>query len=349
MNEAVTKKRSTGIDLIKLIAIFSVVMIHVSAPYVTGRCDIGTWQFNASAVWRCLCTAGVPLFLMCSGALMLRPEKELPLKRLFFHNILRLVIAMLVWSFAYKLWGLYFSEQLNLEGIVRSLKEILVFDQRFHFYYIHIMLLVYFLLPVTRSFVKNASEKEMIYFLLAWFALGILYPTIRPYWPFSLISGFPLQWAMNMSYASVGYGVLGYWLSRKRFSAKLGAPITAVGFAAVLLPTILKTPANGELFLNALGGMSVETCVFATGLFILGLCAGERIRRGRGFVEFISRASFCIYLVHIFVIDELNNLNAFDLITPVLSIPLLTLVIVAVSCAVYWVISHIPVLNKWIV
>lgn len=349
MNEITTKNRSIGIDLIKLIAIFSVVMIHVSSQYLTVYGTVGTWQYDASAIWRSLCSAGVPLFLMCSGALMLRPEKELPLKRLYLHNILRLVIAMLVWAFAYKLWGLYFSGQFNGEGIVRSIKEILVFDQRFHLYYIHIMLLVYFFLPVTRSFVKNASEKEMKYFLLAWFALGILYPTLRPYWPFKLIQGFPTQWAINMSYAAIGYGVLGYRLSRRKFSTKSGLILTIAGLAAVMLPTVFVSRNNGVLFENCLEGMSVGVCLFASGLYILGLRAGEKMRRGRGLAVYISRASFCIYLSHIFVLDVLRSLGAFGLAAPALAIPLLTAVIVAVCCAVYWVISHIPVLNKWIV
>ena len=49
MNEITTKNRSIGIDLIKLIAIFSVVMIHVSAQYLTVYCTAGAWQFDASA------------------------------------------------------------------------------------------------------------------------------------------------------------------------------------------------------------------------------------------------------------------------------------------------------------
>ena len=74
MNEITTKNRSIGIDLIKLIAIFSVVMIHVSAQYLTVYCTAGAWQFDASAAWRSLCAAGVPLFLMCSGALPSKAE-----------------------------------------------------------------------------------------------------------------------------------------------------------------------------------------------------------------------------------------------------------------------------------
>ena len=41
---------STGIDLIKTIAIFSIVMIHVSAQYLVVYGAVGTWQFDASVV-----------------------------------------------------------------------------------------------------------------------------------------------------------------------------------------------------------------------------------------------------------------------------------------------------------
>ena len=119
--------------------------------------------------------------------------------------------------------------------------------------------------------------------------------------------------------------------------------------AAVLLPTVFVSRANGALFEGCLNGMSVAVCLFAAGLYIIGLCTGEKIRSGRGLVEFISRASFCIYLAHIFVLDVLQSLGAFGLITPLLAIPLLTTVIVAACCAVYWLISRIPVLSKWIV
>ena len=237
-------------------------MIHVSAQYLVVYGAVGTWQFDASVVWRCLCGAGVPLFLMCSGALMLRPEKELTVKRLYSHNILRLVIAMLVWAMAYKLWWLYFGGALNAANIVNAFKEVLLFNQEFHLYYIHIMLLVYFFLPVTRSFVKNATEKEMRYFLLVWFLFGILYPTVKPYWPFNLVGDIPSQWSMVMSYSAIGYGVLGYYINRNRFSVKTGMLLAVIGYAAVLLPTLLVTRANGVLFQGCLDGMTfgMVTC-----------------------------------------------------------------------------------------
>ena len=134
-------KRSVEIDLAKTIAIFGVVMIHVTAQFLLLHGSVGTWQYDSAIFWRVLAGLGVPLFLMCSGALMLRPEKELTLKRLYLHNVLRLVVAMLVWAIAYKLWIPLLKHQLTAAFVIQSVKEVLVFNQQFHLYYIHIMLI----------------------------------------------------------------------------------------------------------------------------------------------------------------------------------------------------------------
>lgn len=273
-------------------------MIHVSAQYLTVYCTAGEWQFDASAAWRSLCAAGVPLFLMCSGALMLRPEKELPLKRLYLHNILRLVIAMLVWSFAYKLWGLYFPGSSTARASCVRLRRYWCLTSTFIFTISTSCCWCIF--PARDAQLrKNASEKEMNYFLLAWFALGILYPTLRPYRPLSLIQGFPTQWAMNMSYAAIGYGVLGCRLCQKRLPAKTGAAIAAAGLAAVLLPTVFVSRANGALFEGCLNGMSVAVCLFAAGLYILGLCAGEKYAQGAA-LSSLSRVRRSAYILRTF-------------------------------------------------
>ena len=65
-------KRKDGIDVIKAIAIFCVVLAHTCSPgyYAAG------FDFYASVFWGSLFRMAVPLFLMCTGALLLDPERE---------------------------------------------------------------------------------------------------------------------------------------------------------------------------------------------------------------------------------------------------------------------------------
>ena len=74
------------------------------------------------------------------------------------------------------------------------------------------MLLVYLWLPITRLVVAHASKHNLQYLLGIWFVFGIVYPTLRDFWPFTLLAGIPVQWLVNMTYAAIGYTVLGYYL-----------------------------------------------------------------------------------------------------------------------------------------
>jgi surface polysaccharide O-acyltransferase-like enzyme len=217
------------IYIIKAIAILGVLVIHTtSAGY---RFPVLSFDWISSVFWGSVSRAAVPLFFMCSGALLLRPEKPLTLKKLYGWNMLRVLVVLLVWGMAYKIWSLAVSEGLSPAALLHAFKEVLLFKHVFHFYYLHITLLVYALLPITRLLVANASNRDWHYMLGAWFALGIAYPTLRHFWPVSLLTGFPLQWMLNMTYAAAGYGLLGYRLRQRPLSAKLGIGLTVVGFS----------------------------------------------------------------------------------------------------------------------
>ena len=172
---------------------------------------------------------------------------------------------------------------------------------RLHLYYLHILLLVYALLPLTRAFVRAASETELRYALALWFALGIVFPTLRAYWPFTLLTDIPLQWMLNMSWAAVGYGLLGWYLTRRPLRPAVAWPLALAGFALVFFPTALCSLRAGALEERFLEGMSVGVCLLAAGLFSLLYPAGRDMKpgKGRAFVTAVSRASFCIFLVHV--------------------------------------------------
>ena len=73
--------RDASIDLIKSVAIVSVLFIHAFTSCF--RSQAGTADWYGGMLLSAAARAGVPLFLMATGALMLRPEKELTLKRLY--------------------------------------------------------------------------------------------------------------------------------------------------------------------------------------------------------------------------------------------------------------------------
>ena len=362
--------RAMDIDYIKAIAIVGVLVIHTtSAGY---KFPVMSFNWIASVFWGSVSRASVPLFFMCSGALLLRPEKPLSLKKLYGRNILRILVVLLIWGMAYKIWSLAASESLSPATLLHAFKEVLLFKHVFHFYYLHITLLVYALLPVTRLLVAHASNREWQYMLGAWFVLGIAYPTFRHFWPASLITGFPLQWMLNMTYAAVGYGLLGYRLREKNISTRQGVFLTGLGMLVILGGTTLLSARDNTLNEFFFEGMSIGVCLLAVGLFTLGLrISGQTGTRGQrenksgvpsqspdgtwfkhpgSWATRLSKASFCIYLVHVFFIYLFEKAGLTVLLFPCLfSIPVIALLNLTLSYGVYLIMKRIPIVNRWLV
>lgn len=338
-----TKARDRGVDLIKAVAIFAVLVIH-SCAYTD---PVGSARWTGAVLLGSLARPAVPLFLMCSGALMLPPERDLTAKRLWLHHFPRLLAAMLFWAMGYKAFALLRAGALTLPALWQAAKEVLCFNQEFHFYYIHMMLLVYAALPVTRVFVRAATRRQTEYALLFWFVTGILIPTLRSYWPFTLL-GATSRYYMNMTYASVGYGLLGWYLTVYPPKKWLAWTAAAAGFAMALGGTLLRSLRTGELDTLWWEGMTVGVMLFAAGAFCLLRRAALRMRR-TDTVRFVSEGSFCVYLVHVFFLYIFRALGFTGVsFFPLAAVPALAAALLACSLALYAVLRKIPVVNRWL-
>ena len=336
-------KRKDGIDLIKAIAIFCVVLAHTCSPgyFTTGA------NFCASVFWGSLFRMAVPLFLMCTGALLLDPERGFNAVPFLKKNYLRILVALFFWAAMYKLYHLAVAGAVNGNNLLYAFKELVLFKHEFHLYYLHIVLLLYAFLPILRVLTAHASRGTLIYLLVLWALTGIIYPTLRPFWPFSLLEGVPAQWLMNMAWASFGYALLGHFLMKYPMKRWLGAVLFAAGFAVVFGGTLIMSRSRGSFYEGFLEGMSVGVALKAAGLF--GLLSGVKLRR-TGLVRFIAKASFCVYLIHIFIISEAARLGWSILLLPcIVSIPLAALVTLAICCGIWFVLSKIPVVKKYLV
>lgn len=343
-------RRDVGLDLVKAWAIFGVLTIHscrYDAPVASGP-----WLLMI--FWGSLVRAAVPLFLMCSGALFLDREREFSTKKLFTRTIPRILVAMVVWGMLYKAAGLWRHNSLSPAALWQSLKEVLTLQQVFHFYYLHMILIVYLFLPVTRLFTDHAGKRQLQYLLALWFAFGVVYPTVRGFWPFTLLGGMASTFSINITYASIGYGVLGHYL--RTYPPKrlwTSALLAAAGFGIIFGGVVGLSVRDGELNTLLLDGPTLGVALLATGVFSL-LTAPALTRRVRGGVAkaaaVLSKGSFCVYLVHVFFLNLLADRGVTAAcFPPAIGGPLLALILLALSLAVYGVLSRIPVVNRWLI
>ncbi len=339
--------RNFGVDLVRALAIIGVVLVHVSTDAY--RNPVGSFDWWGGIFWGGAFRRNVPLFLMCSGAILLQPERELTLKRLYLHNVLRLLVSLFVWSMVFKVYHLLSADALSGANLWQAVKEVLLFKQEWHLYFMQIMLLVYLFLPVTRIITASATKRQVEYVLFAWFLTGILYPTLKPFWPFNLLYGIPGQWLMNMSYAAIGYGLLGWYLRRWPLEKKWNRLLCIGGLAVLLGLTWLFSVRQGSTYSGFFEGMSVGPALLASGMFGLCCAAKEPGPKLRRLVSGISKGSLCIYIVHAFFLEWLPSVNAFPGIPTFVSVPVISLCNLLCCCVIYLVLSRIPVVRKWLV
>ena len=337
--------RSGAVDLLKTLAIIGVVMIHVSAESIISA--VGSPDWYASVFWGSLVRAAVPIFFMCSGALLLDPAKDVPIRRVYGKYLPRILAALFFWAAAYALLNLSRQGPLSSGALWQAVKELLLFRHHFQLYFLHILLLIYILLPVTR--LLAAAPKPLLRYALAlWFILGVALPFARPYYPFDLLKGIPAQYALSLTWSAAGYSLLGHYLRQyppKRASRCL--LLFLLGFVITFAGTTLSSLQQGAYAGQFNEALSPGVCFMAAGLFGWAFACGTRPNR---FFTIAAQASFCVYLVHDFFNiwrrDWTLTANSFP---AALSIPALSAGVLLCSFAVWMVLSRIPVVKRYLI
>lgn len=342
--------RVRQVDFAKCLAIIAVVLIHVSGEGLF-YLGIGSRPWMQSLFWGSAARFAVPLFFLCSGALLLDDAREVSTRHVWTRNIPHMLAALFFWALLYRLIPLLRQGTMEKAELMRAISDVFCWRHEQHLYYLHILLLVYAALPVTRAFTAKADEKTVRYALIFWCATGVLLPTLRALGLFSEIEGIPKQWGMNLTWASIGCTVLG-WQLRKR-SMHIGAAIGcfAAGFFVCFAGTALLSMARGKLSLQLLEGLSPGAVLMAAGLFCL--CGALENRLPRWLLKIAEtggKASFCIYLVHQFALRALREVG----ITAQMggfwwSIPFAAGVCLLLSFATWCVLSRIPIVRRWLI
>lgn len=348
MDTNIIAQRDYSIDLLKSIAIIGVIVIHICSY----NYEIASLNWTASVFWGSVVRASVPIFFMCSGVLFLSMDKAFSTKKLFSKTLPRIIVAMLVWAMFYKTFHLMVGGSLTLAHLIQGLKEVLLFDQEFHLYYLQILVIVYLFLPISRVLTQNAAKKELQYLLLLWFAFGIIYPTVISFWPFTLLSGIPVQYKINMTYAAIGYGILGFYLKQYPLNnSNWFWALSLGGFLFIFVGTYCISAKTGSLYTGFLEGMSLGVALLAAGIFGLGNSVtppGNKFFRKS--IAFISKASFGIFLTHVFFIYLLRLTGlSLSMLPTIISIPLSAAVIFTCSLLLYPILARMPIVNKWLI
>lgn len=335
------------INNLRLIALYAVIILHATAPLLMQYGKVSTTDWWMADFLNAMVRFAVPAFVMVTGALLLNREYEIGdfLKK----RMGRVVVPFLFWSLVY-IWYSWYNDEIiftsNAWADIRLVLHSLKYGSSYHLWYVYMLIGLYFFIPVLSKFVRNATEKEVLYFLFIWFAVMMLtQPYLSKYNP-----------AVDMHYFAgyAGYLVLGYYLAFKDFTVKnlrvwmvmlfvSGVILIAVGSRMVIpYPTW-----PGTLFYEP---VSPAVLMISASMFIIVKATVPKVPpviiRLR---DFAGKYNYGIYLSHALVLYFLEDpfgIN-YKLCTPIASIPLTALICFIISLLLVWLISKIP-FGKWI-
>ena len=287
------------------------------------------------------------MFVMLSGMFLLDPLKKVTYKDIFFKYILRVLVALIVWGTFYNVIDLYGITNISVPVLFDALYHTLCANTHYHLWFLYLIIGLYIMTPILRSFIKGASKKDIEYYLI----LAIILTCILRLISKDIAIGL---WINRLEVKMmIGYGmyyVLGYYLKTYDLNKKLKLSIYILAILGLIISIILnihiaieRDMINIPMFNDNLGFITLLVAITIFTFF-----KGKDIKTNR-FIDITSKISFGIYLTHDYCISVLYTLG-FDtlLFSPLLSIPVLVLVVFILAFIVAYILRKIPYIGKMI-
>jgi Uncharacterized protein conserved in bacteria len=341
------RDRTIWLDLLKILSIFSVVVIHV-ASFTFIEMPLFSNHWHISNIYDSMVRFCVPVLVMISGALFLHEDKEINIKKLYKKNILRLLTAYLSWNVIYYFYNMHFN---NINDNILNAP----FIKEIHIWFMPMIIGLYIITPILKSIVKDRKNTE--YLLIVFLIFGIVIPTIKEILiiDYEAISYFLKDFKPELC-GYVGYYILGHYL----FTYRPYKDKSKIFILSYIITTTICVA--GTIFVSSM--MSIGALVFydyfSITTFIQSIstfCIFEYIVSKKKFsnkvnniISKLARYTFGIYLVHMLVIYILQEFgfNSY-VINSIINIPLLSIISFMISLLIVFIIDKIPIINKYVI
>lgn len=306
------KKRYLSYDIIRIIALLMIVMVHVSAYVVIFFPDTGKVEWTVGNIFNGLARAGVPMFVLLSGALLLSEDKPMDTKRFYKKSLLTMAVLTVGWMTAY---GLFYSVLIPLlDGNTVDFSAFLGFFTRFqgseypHLWYMLMVLGMYLMIPVLRLFVKRENKKYIVGIIIAALVFQFGARTADFFSINSDVSASALlaKFHLQPTTGFIGYLLLGWYLNEYTLKRNSRILLYILGIAAVTVSTIIvytKIDEIPQIRDYMYSELSLMAFVYGAALFVFiqSLCKGKHTQSK--LIADMSDCTFGVYLFHVAVLE----------------------------------------------
>lgn len=324
------KDRVMGLDLFKIVCIFGVILVHVSAAnaFENEYVELFKNSFVAINFYNMISRFCVPGFIMISGMFLLK--KNLSIKEIFRKYILRVLIVYVIFALIYSIFQYYDSQQDILLNFLKGF---------YHLWYLYLIIGLYLIFPFLKKIVDD--KNLTLYFLILSLFFSSILPLVQ-----ELISNRGFNYMIKhfniyMPLGYSGYFLAGYYFGTYKVNKKLFYALGLLGFIFNYFLFAQLTYDNNlfdSIFLMP-GSVFESIALF---LFFKDL----KIKNSF-LIKYLSKLTFGVYLVHVIIM--LNFLHIFPTIIYECSwimIPLVSIGIYIVSLLISVTLNNIPLLKK---
>lgn len=284
-------------DLCRTFAIFGVIVIHACGASLYQYGKIPQYDWLSSNLLDSFVRCSVPLFVMLSGALLLRKNKPPPTPIEIVQRIKKIIIPLLIWNIAYLNYVSYFSGQpINWASMLWQ-------APMYHLWFAYMIIGIYTLLPALQAIfevIRNRTDLK-IYFSVLWISVTCI-PVYKSIPLFDL-----LQQTTLLGYG--GYFLIGGIINSNNANKTSTAIWILIYLASVavtfFLTWNLTTQAN-TLVETAYLYFSPNVFLASISSFIILSRVNIQENISRIF-HWISERSFLVFFMHPPVLERVNN------------------------------------------
>ena len=335
-----------SMDLARVAALTSIILLHSTrAPSMVAINQDYVYQWWTWNIFSSLAWIGVPLFIMVTGALLLRPERaDEPLGTFFRKRWKRIGLPFFFWGAIYVIYTVFVNHTpVNSDFALRLFAT----GPYFQFWYIYMLLGLYLATPVLRILIAHMTRKMFTYIMLVWLVGSFL----EPFW--ILANGMNPTYVMNVSYLFVFSGYLGCflfgaYLRDLKLRPILPFAMLAVGIVWSILGNYYVASTISQTYNYLIfGNLTGNVLLTATGIFLIL----TKIRYTNPLFSLISQNTLPIYLGHVMILESFQRgyfgfVISSSTITLALEIPVMVAATLLVTTLIVVPLKKIPGLGK---
>lgn len=333
-------------DVLRVVASFSIVLLHVSVSYWS-VVDIHGREFLVMTIYNSLTRFAVPVFFMLSGLFLVSPDRD---NHGLFKRTVKLLILFYVWSAFYAFQGIAVDTlrgEFSME-VWRAAVERFIFGH-VHMWFIQMLLGFYILIPIAKQI---CAKKEIVqYYLILWISFRFLIPCLTELFHWYTFQARIDSLGMDILVGNFGYFLLGYYLNETDIKREIRRIIYVMGIGAAGVTsflTVRECIESGTYVESWFSPASPNVLVMSAAIFICFKYSRvfDKIKRVSVWKK-LSDYTFFVYMFHMFVIEKLNLIGITTVsFSAIISIPILTIVTFIVSLLGAFVVDHIPIARR---